>query len=315
MSLKQNHLGALLVLASATGFATLAIFIKIAYAAGANMLTVLTMRFILASLFLWIILKPLGISPRITKKNAIQLFLMGTIGYGSMSFLFAGSLQYLPASLSEMLLFTYPVIVSVLSFVIGVESFSWQKGLALLICSGGLFLILGVSLANVNQLGVILGISGALIYSCYILVSNRVLKNIHSLVATTYVCSAAALTFLIYSSTTGQLLWNFSLSGWLALLGIAFLGTIVGILCFFAGISRIGATNASIISTAEPIITVLLSAIVLGEHLTWLQLLGGFLIIGSILILQLCTVSKTDEKSINDTIKIKSASCQTQDES
>lgn len=300
--LKQHHLGALLVLASAAGFATLAIFIKIAYAAGANLLTVLTMRFLLASLFLWIVLKPLGISPHISKKTAAQLFLMGALGYGSMSFLFAAALQYLPASLAEMLLFTYPVIVSLLSFIIGAEQFSWVKGLALLICSSGLILILGVSFASVNQFGVILGLSGAIIYSCYILVSNRVLKDIHPLVATTYVCSSAALTFLVYAGTTGQLMLALPLNGWLALLGIVFFGTIVGILCFFAGITRVGATNASIISTAEPIITVLLSALVLGEHLTLLQILGGSLIIASIIILQLCAVNQTNKKEMAEFI-------------
>lgn len=303
IGLKQHHLGALLVLASAAGFATLAIFIKIAYAAGANLLTVLTIRFLLAALLLWIILKPLGISPHITKKTAVQLFLMGTIGYGSMSFLFAAALQYLPASLAEMLLFTYPVIVSLLSFIIGAEQFNWLKGLALAICSGGLFLILGVSLANISQLGVILGLSGAIIYSCYILVSNQVLKDIHPLVATTYVCSSAALTFLVYAGTTGQLILTLSLSGWLALLGIVIFGTIVGILFFFAGIAKVGATNASIISTAEPIITVLLSALVLSEHLTLLQIFGGFLIIASILILQLCTASKVNEKTEHNNLQ------------
>lgn len=315
--MKQHHLGAVLVLASATGFATLAIFIKMAYAAGANMLTVLTMRFMLASIFLWLMLKPLGISPRIPKKTVGQLFLMGTIGYGSMSFLFAAAVHYLPASLAEMLLFTYPVIVSLLSFMIGSEAFSFLKGVALLICSGGLFLILGVSLENVNHLGVVLGLSGALIYSCYILVSNRVLKDIHPLVATTYVCSSAAIAFLTYAGMTGQLILTLPLHGWLAILGIVLPGTIIGILCFFAGITRIGATNASIISTAEPIITVLLSALILGEHLTFLQIFGGLLIISSILILQLCTASKAkaNPTTKNDDMDLKSPSYQIQDES
>lgn len=196
--LKQQHLGALLVLLSATGFATLAIFIKIAYSAGANTLTVLTLRFMLASLLLWMALKPLGISPRISGRAAVQLGLMGTIGYGSMSFFFASSLQYLSASLSEMLLFTYPALVSLLSFALGFEKFSWQKGLALATCLYGLFLILGVSLGNISHIGIALALGSAIIYSCYIMISNHVLKDVHSLVATTYVCSATALAFHIY---------------------------------------------------------------------------------------------------------------------
>jgi len=285
--LKKQHLGTLLVLLSATGFATLAIFIKIAYSAGANTLTVLTLRFILASLLLWVLLKPLGISPRIKRKTALKLSLMGIIGYGSMSFLFASSLQYLSASLSEMLLFTYPAMVSIMSFTLGFEKFSWQKGLALLTCLYGLFLILGVSLGNISHIGVALALGSAIIYSCYIMISNQVLKNVHSLVATTYVCSATALAFVIYTWSSGQLILTLPLAGWLSLFGIAFFGTIIGILCFFAGIIRIGAANAAIISTAEPIITVVLSTLVLDEHLTLFQGIGGLLIIASILILQL----------------------------
>lgn len=292
--MSQQHLGALLVLLSAAGFATLAIFIKIAYAAGANTLTVITMRFTLAAAFLWLALKPFGISPRIDLKTAIKLCLMGLIGYASMSFLFAASLQYLPVSLAAMLLFTYPTIVSVISFITGDEQFNWQKGLALVICGCGLSLILGVSFSSINQFGVALGLGAAIIYSCYIMISKHVLKDVHSLVATTYVCSAAAVAYALYTSVTGQLILTLPSTGWLALLGIAFFGTIVGILCFFAGISTIGPANASVISTAEPILTVLLSALVLGEQLTLLQGIGGLLIVGSILILQLCSGKNAD---------------------
>ena len=292
--MNQQHLGALLVLISAAGFATLAIFIKIAYAAGANTLTVITMRFTLAAVFLWMALKPFGISPRINLKIAIKLCLMGLIGYASMSFFFAASLRYLPVSLATMLLFTYPTLVSIMSFINGNEQFSWQKGLALMICGSGLFLILGVSFESINQFGVVLGLGAAIIYSCYIMISKHVLKDVHSLVATTYVCSAAALAYALYTSITGQLILTLPSTGWLALLGIAFFGTIVGILCFFAGINKIGPAKASIISTAEPVLTILLSALVLGEQLTLLQGIGGLLIISSILLLQLCTGKNMD---------------------
>lgn len=284
--LSQQNLGALLVLLSAAGFSTLAIFIKLSYAAGANTFTILTLRFVLASLCLWVLLKLLAISPRIPIKTAVRLCLMGALGYGSMSFFFAASLQFLPAALSEMLLFTYPILVSVLSFLIGDEQFNWQKGIALAICLLGLFFILGISFAGISHVGILLGLSSAVIYSCYILIGKRVLQNVHSLVATTYVSSAAALTFLTYTIGTNQLILNLPIDGWLALAGTAIFGTIVGILGFFAGLNKIGAANASIISTAEPVLTVLLSVFLLGERLTILQCLGVLLVIGSILLLQ-----------------------------
>lgn len=312
--MNQQHLGALLVLISATGFATLPIFIKVAYVTGANTLTVLTLRFMLAALLLWIFLKPLGISPRISGKTALKLCLMGVIGYGSMSFLFASCLQYLTAPLAEMLLFTYPVLVSIMSFITGAEEFSWQKGLALIIGVSGLFLILGVSLASISQIGVALGLGSAIVYSCYIMISNRILKDVHSLVATTYVCSAAALVFAVYTAVTDQLILTLPSTGWLALLGIAIFGTIVGILCFFAGLSRIGAANASIISTAEPAIAVLLSALVLGEQLTLLQGIGGLLIVTSILVLQIYSNNKANYVPTNDKLELETATYQRLDD-
>ncbi|MDF2571771.1 MAG: carboxylate/amino acid/amine transporter [Sporomusa sp.] len=285
--MKQQHTGALLVAASAAGFATLAIFIKFAYSAGANIITILAGRFIIAAVCLALILKMRGISLAIDKGLMKRLVLMGGLGYGSMSLMFALSIKHLSASLAAMLLYTYPAIVSMLSFVLGDEQYTWEKGAALAVCFSGLFLVLGVSFDDVSMLGFIFGLCAALVYSVYIVVGNRFLKNVDPVVTTTYVCASAALVFVLFGTVTGTLILNLSTQGWLAIIGIALLPTIVGIMGFFAGMSRIGATNASIISTMEPVITVLLSVALLNEKITPLQIGGGILILGGVLILQL----------------------------
>jgi drug/metabolite transporter (DMT)-like permease len=287
--MNQQTTGALLIVASAAGFATLAIFIKFAYAAGANVITIVAVRFLIAALFLGLVLKMRGISLFVGKKMAIQLCLMGAIGYGSMSVLFATSLKYLPASLSSMLLYTYPALVSLLSFALGDEIFSLKKGLALAVCFVGLVLVLGVSYAELHPVGILLGLGSAVMYSCYIVIGNRLLKNVNPLVTTTYVCAAAATTFILIGLVTGDIILTLPLQGWLAILGIALFPTLIGILGFFAGMAHIGAANASIISTVEPLLTVILAAILLSETITLLQTIGGTLIISGILILQLWT--------------------------
>lgn len=301
--MNQQHTGALLVAASAAGFATLAIFIKIAYAVGANTTTILAGRFGLAASCLVILLKWRGISLTIDKRLLLQLALLGGLGYGSMSMLFAMTVKYAPASLAAMLLYTYPAIVSVLSFFIGDEKYSWQKGLALAVCFSGLFLVLGVSFDNVSMLGFVFGLSAALVYSLYIVIGNRLLKNTNPLVTTTYVCASAAAIFLVTGLATNSLNWTLPLVGWLSIIGIALLATIVGIVGFFAGMSRVGATNASIISTLEPIITVLLSVALLNEKITPLQVGGGILILGGIVFLQLWA-GKNDSKPSDFTLAI-----------
>lgn len=285
--MSPQHIGALLVAASAAGFATLAIFLKFAYAAGANTITILTGRFLLASICLVLILKYRGISLKIDHKLKTKLFLMGALGYGSMSALFAQSVMDLPASLAAMLLYTYPAIVSVLSFLTGDEKYSWQKGLSLAICFAGLFLVLGISFENAGILGIVFGLAAASVYSIYIVIGNRLLKNTDALTTTIYVCASAAIVFLIFGLSTNTLIFDLPLQGWLSIIAIALFATIVGIMSFFAGMSKVGATNASIISTLEPVITVLLSLALLDETITPLQVGGGVLILGGIIILQL----------------------------
>lgn len=294
LQVSNFYYGVFMVILSAAGFSTLGIFIKFAYAAGVNTITLLTLRFGLCAAGLLLTLKLRHIDLTVSKKLAFQLFLMGGLGYGSMSFLFAASLAYLPASLSAMMLYTYPAIVSLLSFAIGDENFSWQKGLALAICFAGLFLILGTSFTGINMLGCLLALSGAVVYSIYIIAGNRILKNVSPLISTTHVCISAGLIFVIAGLVSGELTLSLSPVAWLSMLGIAIFATLFGILGFFAGLSRIGATNAAIISTLEPVLTVILSAFLLSERITLVQTCGGALILAGILVLQMWANEKQE---------------------
>jgi len=282
----QNR-GAWFIVASAAGFATLGILIKFAFQGGANITTILAGRFLLAGAFLLCFLRLNRTRLTVSRKTAVQLILMGAVGYGGMSGLYANSIHFLPASLTGMLLYTYPALVTVLAVLTGTEQFNLTKGAALLLCTGGLVLLLGASFDGVQLEGVLSALGAAVIYSCYILIGNRILKDLDPMVTSLYVCSSAGLAFLCYGAVSGELVYRMSLGGWLSIVGIAVFPTIFGVIGFFAGLRLIGATNASIISTLEPLITVLLSAVLLGERISALQALGGATLLGGAVVLQL----------------------------
>lgn len=278
--------GAWMVLLSAAGFSTLAIFIKFAQSAGLNSISMTVWRFLMATIMLIAIIKIKNLTYAIDKSSAIKLILMGSVGYGTMSMLFASSLEYCPASLSAMLLYTYPALVTIIAVIIGDEKLTLQKSLALIICFAGLFLTLGVSFAGIHSLGIFLALGASLVYSCYIIIGNRVLKTIDSLIATTWVSGAAGLMLLLVATVTGTMIFQMPSAGWIPVFGMAFFATVVAVLCFFAGMQRVGAANASIISTAEPLLTVILSALILGEKIAPAQAGGGLLILLGVVILQ-----------------------------
>ncbi|MBU5637209.1 DMT family transporter [Geomonas sp. Red69] len=283
----NKHLGAWFIAASAAGFATLGILIKSAFAGGANISTVLAGRFLLAGIFLFVILRVRGINCRLDRRTAVQLILMGAIGYGGMSGLYANAIHYLPASLTGMLLYTYPALVTILALIVGDERFNAPKGIALVVCSVGLVLLLGASFEGARLAGVLSVLGAAVIYSCYIIIGNRILKNIDPMVTSLWVCTAAGLAFFLYGLVKGELVFDLTPTGWLSIVGIAVFPTLFGVMGFFAGLRLIGATNASIISMLEPLITVLLSVILLGERVTPLQGFGGAVLLFGGLILQL----------------------------
>jgi drug/metabolite transporter (DMT)-like permease len=86
---------------------------------------------------------------------------------------------------------------------------------------------------------------------------------------------------------SGRLSFGFEPIGWLWLAGIVAVSTVAAIVLFFAGLARVGPSRASIISTVEPLVTVSLAFVVFGERLAAIQLLGGALVLASVVLLQL----------------------------
>jgi drug/metabolite transporter (DMT)-like permease len=79
---------------------------------------------------------------------------------------------------------------------------------------------------------------------------------------------------------------TFGADGWAWLVAIAVVSTVAAILCFFAGLARVGPSVASILSTLEPVVTVALAAIAFGESLGAVQVVGGALVLGAVLVMQ-----------------------------
>ena len=297
---EQQAKGAAIILVSAAGSATLAIFLKFAFAAGANITTIISVRFLVAALLLWLVLKARGVPLRLPLPQTLTVCAMGAIGYGGMSLLFANGLHQVSASLAGMLLYTYPAIVTLLTFLLGEERFDARKGWALLICLAGLYLVLGVSFDRSRPAGVVSILAAAFIYAVYILLGNRLLKRIDPLVAATYICTSTGLAFGLYGLVTRTLQFSLPLQGWLAILGITVFPTFIGIVCFLTGLRLIGASRASILCTLEPFLTVLLSFLLLGERVSWIQISGGALILAGVLALQWKAGEREDREALRE---------------
>lgn len=298
--MSKEKLGTLMAILSAVSFAALSIFSKIVYAGGAKVISVLFIRFAGAALIFWTYFFLKKETVRYNSITVIKLLLLGAVGYGSMSALFLLTVSRIPASLSGMLLCTYPALVSLVTVLCKIEPFSKKKGMALVTTSVGLLAVLGSSFDTVDSLGIIFGLGSATVYTAYIVVGSQVLKPLDPLKSTMYILTGAAITYTVIGLFSGTLSFAYSATTWLALSGIVLISTVTAIAGFWYGVKLIGPSKTSIIGTMEPPVTVLLAWLTFGEVLTPIQFLGGVLIFLGVFILQYQPSNKVQQNCTNE---------------
>ena len=286
---------AALVALSAASFGAMAVFARYAYAAGVDAYGVLMPRFVIAALVLWIVLHLAGIKlPPASRLPGLAL--MG-LGYVAQSFCYFAALTYIPAGMVALLLYLYPLFVVLLARLLGHEPLTRRKLLALGVCSVGTVLTLGVTGGTATEgaaldwRGVALAVSAACIYSVYIVGGSRATHGIDPLASTTVILSSAGVALVLIVAVR----WGLgmparlpqSMPAWGAVLAIALVSTSVAVGLFVVGLKHLGPSRTAVISTLEPVVTVVLAAAFLQERLGFDQLVGGALVLAGALLLAL----------------------------
>lgn len=277
----ERAIGIGLIAFSAAGFGTLAIFGRYAYAAGMDAITVLFLRFGLAALVLFALLF-LRREPLPRGRPLVQLIGMGAVGYVGQAFCYLTALNYASSGLVALLLYLYPVFVTILSVVVLHEQMTRRKVLALAIALVGTGLTIGP--AGGQGLGILLALMAAGIYSIYIIVGAQVMKQVSAVQSSTVIFTSAGTIAGVLMLIEGPHL-PATVDGWGAIGGIVAVATVLPVVAFLAGLSRIGPTNAAMLSTLEPVVTVLLAVWLQGEFLQPLTIIGGSLILAAVLLL------------------------------
>lgn len=282
MALYMSRLfGVIMVIVSAIAFGFMPIFARYAFETGVNPLTLLFYRFSIASIIMLIIMfiKKL---PFPSGKTVIGLALMGAL-YVGQSFSYFTALTYASASLVALLLYLYPALVTILAALFLKERITRIQIIALFSALVGTSLIIGFEISG-QLLGIMLGIAAAIIYSLYIIASTKIIPKGSVIAGSTVIMIAASVIFGILNCFNGFRNPQ-TFEGVVYILLIAVVCTAFALVTFFIGVERIGPTNASTISTLEPVITILAAIIFLNEKVYYYNLIGGLLIIVAILML------------------------------
>ncbi len=279
--------GALFILLSATGFASKAIFVKLTYREGVDSTTALALRMLFAlPFFLATILRQGVGSYRISRADAGLVVLLGLLGYYLSSLFDFMGLQYITAALERLILFLYPTFVVLLSAIFLGQRLTAKVVLALLVSYAGIALVFARDMGGAQKdlwRGSLLVLASTLTYSAYIIGSGRLIGRL----------GAQRFTTLVMLVSTSAVLLQFAITRPLAALHVpptalaygaamGFFSTVLPVYLLSAGIARIGASRAAMLSAIGPVITIALGVVFLGEHLTVVQLTGAALVIAGV---------------------------------
>jgi len=287
----SSSAGTIACLASGAAFGAMGIFGKLAYGEGATVGTLLSVRFALAAALFWALLLAGGGVRRVRalpRRHLAAALALGAAGYALQAGCYFAALTRIDASLLALVLYTFPALVAGASVALGRERIDGRRLTALGLALGGLALVVaGAGAGALDPVGTALGLGAAVVYSGYILVGEAVAARVPAPVLTPLVCSGAAASLTAGSTLLGDLRpGDVTAAGWGWLAGLAVVSTVIAIGLFFAGLRRVGPTNAAILATVEPLVTALLAFAVFGDSLGAVQIAGGALIIVGVLVLQ-----------------------------
>ncbi|MEO7254648.1 MAG: DMT family transporter [Casimicrobium sp.] len=293
--------GALFAAAAQFGFAAKAIFIKLAYAAhpGLDAVTLLALRMIFSLPFFllmawWSQRESKGAAPvPMQRRDWGMIVFLGFIGYYLSSFFDFFGLQFISAGLERLILFTNPTIVVVLSALFLAKPISRRVALALLVSYVGLGLAYWHDLVITNDTkalitGTALVLASALCYAVYMMVGTGLTRRIGStrftaymmLVATVFVMTQFFIMRPLSALDLPMQIYAYSVC-------LAVFSTALPVWMMAEALKRIGASDASMIGTIGPVVTIFLGAIFLGEDISAMQLVGAGLVLAGVAMISL----------------------------
>lgn len=306
---QRRVVGVGLLLVSAAGFALGTILAAPIYDTGVDWLTLLVWRFGIGAALSWgwvlLAAERRAAVRRLTRRQVAVAVGLGTLYTGNAGTYYAG-LETVPAALAGILVYTYPVTVAVLSLWFASRLAGRRPWFALVLAIAGIVLALGgIPAGDVPPLaGLALVMVSPVIYSVWIILSARLGGERRDRLAhaagaeesvaddaaatTALMISATAVVFTVGTIVTGRSVHPAAIPGeaWWLLVPLAFVSSFLAIQTFYAGARRIGAAQAALVSTIEPVYIVVLAALFLDQRLAPLQLVGAALVLIGVVIAQ-----------------------------
>jgi drug/metabolite transporter (DMT)-like permease len=291
---RSAYIGVACTIVGSIAFSGKPVIIKMAYAHGVDVMTLLALRMLFAlPFFLAMAWWAGGASGSLTRRDWLSVTALGFIGYFLGSWLDLAGLQYISASLGRLILFLYPTVVLLISAVYLKQRVTAKHVVSLALSYGGLALVFHSEVALEGELTMVLLGAGlvfasAVAYAVYLIAGTRMIQKLGSMRFSSY-ASLAATFFVIttFMGTHGPARLAVTHELYALVLVLAVFSTVLPIWIMAEGLKRIGANQVSLVACIGPVSTIALAHFFLGEPVTSVQLAGAALVLAGVGIISL----------------------------
>ncbi len=280
----QSWIGIGLLLLSSVGFTISLLMANMAFRGGIDVHTINAVRYFVMIIFLFLFQKIRAKQLKLPPQERYTSLALGisvfTMGAG-----YLGATQYIPVSLAVLIFYSSPFFIAIISRFTENEPITIIRLIAIIIAFIGLIFALEIqSFATLNWRGVTFAFMAALGCVAYVTISSFTIRAADPQAVNFHCLAAGTALFVVFLLFTGGPTGSINPSGWLKL-SVSSLALTIAYVTLLAGLEIVGPVQTSMLLNAEPILTIILAALLLGERLSSIQLFGaGFVIVGIILI-------------------------------
>ncbi|WP_291574460.1 DMT family transporter [Clostridium sp. UBA4548] len=278
--------GIIYALLSSAAFGIMPIFAKYAANNGSNTLSILSTRFLLSALILFVYFLFKKVNYKIDKNQLKALAVVSLCGFVPTASLLFFSYNYIPTGLATTLHFIYPAVVVAINRIFFKDPLTKNKLISLFLSMISIYLLVGFKFENINIIGVVLALASGFTHSISIFgMNNSALKTLDNLVSVFYISIFAGITIFTATAITGNIALPINTYTVTSLIGISLISNIASILLLMMAIKIIGPSPSAILGTFEPIVSIIMGIILFKEAFTFSVFLGTVLILVSVVLL------------------------------
>jgi drug/metabolite transporter, DME family len=272
---------------------------KFLFNSGITAFELVQMRLVFAVslLFCWLACRKPALL-RIQARDILYFMVLGIVGMAIVQFTYLYTISKIKVAAAILLEYLAPAFIALYAVVFAHEKLTRTTLLAVFGATAGCYLVVGaynLDLLSLNKVGIISGLLSAVSYAWYAVHGERGMRRYPPWTVHFYALLFAALFWNLVIPPLQFIRHSYSPLQWILIGYVAILGTLIPFGLYLEGINLIRSTRASITATLEPITAGLIAYLLLGETLELLQILGGILVIVSLVLLQL--QRETDENT------------------